>query len=507
MTAYLIKSIFLIFLVLSFSSVAAEESQKIIVSVDPNTLDAYVNHSLPLNTNEYTSVDVSVPKDVGMMKIGYEFLGAFDSGGRIIAEKQGDKTYRLTTNIRNKGDQAIFSQFKVPVAYNTPAFVGYDFTVFTDALFLKKPYLEMNIPSSLEFLSSDPIAIQSNSIHIDYPIGANKGIIQLNFIYSELPADFVKKEVGIFTLIGTESEVKKLEAAVENLSYINQIFGEMVGDFNIDSIMISSADLSGKGGFYTDAGAFAREPNIIIFDKENLKNISNYDLQTTIVHEIAHLVILDKVFSGEEKEAAWFDEGIAVFFQNYAMDDFFNKEGYWIEKDENGIESVYWSNYQRFTKEQLKERYKGQFYFDIPKDSSMINDFYTHSGLVFTNFYFLTGKEGMKKLFTELSMLNSSGVNCNGCDTKKIINIMENISGRSEEELLFPYRNDPEFDVKVSPLVRESLTQEQVDSILANNKEYNQQGSALLGFIIIGAFILIIAVGAIFLVKKMKKKK
>ncbi len=491
------------------SFVSATGTQSIVGTIDED-LNVNFNQSLPVDTNEYGSVDVAIPQNIGYMKAKYNFLSAYDAKGKATIKPMNNGILRLTFNEFSKGVQDMNVNFETTPSFNTPVFAGYDFTVFTDDPFLKSPSLKITYPSSLEFIGSSPRSSASQSVQISYPESKYAGPIYLNFLKNPLPQGYIRKESGIFTLVGTEKEVTILERTVQNLTFIPEMYAGFMDDFPLDRIWIITADLSGRGDFFTESGGFARDPHVIIMERSMLMQLAQKqfpDLQAMIVHEIAHHVVNKKVFGGQQKRTNWFDEGIATFFQLYAADTYFNKEGYWVVNGEV-LQSTF-----KFTKDELKKRYQGQFYFDVPMDTKSVNDFYAHSGLVFFNFYLLTGKEGMRKLFDELSELQPSDDSCVQCDTQKILKIMESISGKSEQEILFPYKNDPDFDIKITPLTRKEITPSQASQIIADDYTSSPAGQSLVHvlsiiFMVIEILILgAMVFGVIWLVKRKKKNK
>ena len=110
---------------------------------------------------------------------------------------------------------------------------------------------------------------------------------------------------------------------------------------------------------------------------------------------------------------------------------------------------------------------------------------------------------GMRDFISRLAKLHSCSYGFTTCDTHKILGIMSDISGLTQDQILFPYRNDPNFSQDVKPLVRNKLTQSEVDKILSDYTKQNPSSnnsstsSLILGFIILGVGAAIVIFGVI----------
>ena len=159
------------------------------------------------------------------------------------------------------------------------------------------------------------------------------------------------------------------------------------------------------------------------------------------------------------------DEGIAVFFENYAANKYLGGTDYFIEKDNEGNLLFRQDLDKQFTPSTLRTQYEKKFMFDVPGNQDEIEMFYTHAGLVFYSFYKKVGDEGMQKFFKEIGPLHSSGV-CPDCDNKKVLKVMTTIASSSQEEILYPYKNNLDKLAELHPIIKNDYTQEEINQIL-----------------------------------------
>ncbi len=488
----------------------AQVQQKISGHIDGN-MDANISEYLSNDTNLYSSLNFLLPVNVGISAVNYKLIGASDSAGPIQYSYKGNYEYNFPFNRTGLGFQDVRIDFKVPPALVSPTFVGFDFAPLVG---LKDTTLNITYPLSLEFIGSKPESSTRDKVSVHYPESQSAGIVEINFIQKNLPEGYRKVEEGRFVIVGTEDEIANLRKVVAPLSFLPELYTDTLGKFDLDKIWIFSANFAGKGNFLHDAGAFMRSDNIILMDKSVFTNslMTTLEMQKTIIHELTHSIVQRNTFHGEEKYTPWFDEGIAVFVENYAADKYLVGKDYWIAENEQGQPAVFLDYSFRFTRDQLIQRYKeGNFYYDVPKNDKVVNDFYYHAGLVFYNFFLKTDGD-LKSFVARLATLYSSGANCNTCDTNRILKIMEEMSGMTREQILFPYKNDPDFQSKISyPLiVRDQYTQEEVDKMLqgSNNTSLSlTEGQSLaLIFSMLGVLFVAIVVGIIFVAKKRKER-
>ncbi len=457
-----------------FSISHAQTTQVISGQINAD-LSALVDHSLPLDTNQYNNIDYIIPNDVGIMGINYSFLNAYDNSGPAIVTSKGNLKYNLKFNKDYMGVQSMHVKYNVPPAFVSPVFIGYDFSPVLDEIFLIKPALDLSYPANLELISSNPTYTGVNPIHIEYADKHN-GLIEVNFLRKPLPADYIRSDVGMFTIIGKPSQVDRLKRIAGNLKFLPDSMRQMLGVFDLDRIYLIVADFSGKGHFFSEVGAFRRSDNIFIIDPTNFTSeASDITFGEMIIHEITHSIVYRNTYNKEEKFAPWFDEGMSVFAAQTLGEKYLGDTEYYISPGPDGSPWVWQELFQRFSEKQLLDRYNKNFDFDVPAEGlngnlDNINDFYTHTGIVIKNFYLKVGDQGMRTFMKRMSQFHSCGYTKDQCDTNKIIALMSELSGLTRDQLLFPYKGDSDFKNKIKPLIRNKLTQDQTDKIL---DEYN----------------------------------
>lgn len=459
------------------------QSQSIKIDIDHNFIP-HINQSLPFDTDNYNSFKIKEIKGLSSRLVDYIF--------KNISSDENIATFTYENDIisinydRLAGIKDISLYFESRPSFNTDFFVSYDFAVYNDLEFLKSPYFEISYPKELILIETYPKSSEKDPIKIDYPENPNLGPISIYFIKKEIPLEYEKEEYNQFKIIGKKELAKKVLNPTKNLNFIPELFKDLTGNYPLDNIWIFIINLS--GGKYSELGGESHEPNIILLDEEwiSQKSISYIQIQKTIIHEIMHLVN-NRLFNHEQKYTPWLDEGLPTFAEIYAVKNYMDLDDCWIEKHDN--ETFIYKNENKFTKEELLERYNQSFYFSDPTNESELRDFYRHAGLVFYNLYISLGKEKFHELYRTLESLKSSGDNCEMCDTNKVLDIIKQISNKSEQEILFPYKGSIEFDEKIKPLIRNDCTQKEIKQIF--NKTINPLWFMIMFAIIASIMILI----------------
>ncbi|MBI4209928.1 MAG: hypothetical protein HY544_00255 [Candidatus Diapherotrites archaeon] len=436
-------------------------TQHVKVAIDGNMV-AHVEHAFPLDTGEYASFVFSPPAGLGHNKVAATVKGAYDSVGEIksVAEKEGK--YTIRPNLGQTGVQDIIVRYDVWPDINSGTLVSYAFTVYLEPMFFKSPELEISYPDSLELVSSDPDFVSADPVTIRYPDTNMPKQIIVNFV-RKMPEGGAKKvEAGIFTIAASQEHIDMIRPAAEALDFLPEMFEKTAGGYGLGRILVLVADIS------SDEGAHASVPSVIVINRKYLEeNHQPAVVQDILVHETAHLVMNRLVFRTLDNSAPWFNEGTAVFFANHALSDYLHDPGYWVTYDEaTGIAYLSQSNWDKPSPEKLKSLYARGFAF-IPQGAESVHDFYAHAGVVFSNFYGVAGDSGFRKLISGLSDVYPAGESCKGCDTEHILSLMSEISGLDTNELLYPFRESPDFEAEVSRLngVSRAYSQEEVDQI------------------------------------------
>ncbi len=453
-----------------FSIAQAQTTQTMVGKINPD-LSVTLDWSLPLDTDSYSDLNLTLPTNLGFMGIDYTLQSAYDAFGPIEPTAKGNATYNLRFNHLMAGVQGIHTVTHVLPAFVSPFFIGYDFTPMTDEFLFKSPTLDLTYPTSLRLIGSEPAyASASNPVHIAYPNNPNAGLIEVNFLKSPLPAGYVSVDQGIYTIVGSAVNVERVRKLVKGLDALPDAFRKILGTFGLDHVYIIVASFSGKGNFGTELGALKRSNDLIIFDTGNFVNGGDdVTLRETVVHELTHSVVSLNAYRTEEKFAPWFDEGMSVFMQHQVGREYLNDTDYYVAPGEDGKLEVFQNLFQHFSLKAVRARYEKPFVFEEPTSGdAAINDFYTHAGLVFEHFYAVAGGQGMHALLDKMGRLGTCSTDeAPLCDTDRILAVMSGISGLSKDQLLFPYKGDANFNAEIKQYIREPLTQAEIDAILS----------------------------------------
>ncbi len=175
--------------------------------------------------------------------------------------------------------------------------------------------------------------------------------------------------------------------------------------------------------------------NIIIADQELFdKKIPDLYKKKVIIHELAHVAVGNAgLFRDEPYYARWFDEGLAVFFEEYISDNFLHKgmSTEKIIKDSLG--------YEKMTPGEAYMQFRNTFDYSVSMNGGdkTIAYTYKHAGLIFYNLH-LKNKSYIPELLSTLKSMPSSG-SCDTCDSDNIIQIITNITKLSKDDILYPY--------------------------------------------------------------------
>ena len=363
-----------------------------------------------------------------------------EQNATIFCGKGGTKaTFTYTTKSKVKGAGVVI---EFPVFYNTDTFDSVD-------VFVKLPYDKMLLSASFPYKIIDGSAVFHFQDIREADIYESKNVL-LSFIKSPLPRGYEYKKIGPYNIYGQSRSVRVLEKIEP---YINELapFYKKTFGLNVESgsINVFVTDLSLINTEY-QAGALAlTKENLILIDSENLAQLETVDLVKLLVHETTHMIVgTSGIFSNQPVAVQWLDEGIAVFGEEYFVDNYFNKDS------ESKIKSEVVSGYQKFSTTTLQKEYEREFdfYFSEPKS---IQDTYSHAGLVFYK-AFIDDPAIIKNLIIQLR--NEIVYEyCESCAPEKAKLLFISLTGRSEVDTFYPFKNEVVIPDKYSILFRSAL--------------------------------------------------
>jgi hypothetical protein len=446
-----------------FSS-SAYANQTIVGAIGSDDTLTYTD-AVDVDASIYTQFEATIAQ-FGVAKVPQHFISSSDHQVTLTGD-----SLLIPLKHSSKID-TIHLTFSVDPAFHTPVFVGYDVSPYLGSYLSTTNPITITYPASLTFVGSTPRAQAGGaSVALSYPQGDLYGPAALNFIASTTPAGYTRDEIGRFVAIVPDADAPFIASALKKLDpLMPQLFSGVFGLSLPDRVYIVEDNLSGKTGFFVDAGGYMRAPNVIVLDKTALIKMEGDELslEKMLVHEMTHMVVSPVVFSGQEEGAQWFNEGVAVFMENYVADTYLGETPYRVVTTAAGKQELVLDLNDRLTPATVTARYAMPFEYQLPANASSneIDLFYAHAGLVFYNYFRTTPKGTMKALIDALAPLPSSGT-CFSCDDVKILDTMARISGQSRDAILFPYRNDAARDKKLSPIIKSEYTQAQVNTIVA----------------------------------------
>jgi hypothetical protein len=392
--------------------------------------------------------------------INYDISKIYDDKGKLETYAQPNHYQSVLTRFTAGGANVgvLYADYLINTELKTPLAL-YEFWVPNEGS-LFSTQVNVNYPKDWKLVSVWPNAKETNPIVLQYPTATTFALRPVLVLFSPDSHKSMVKNVGRFT-IAAESigSLNKIEEAVNQLTFLDELFQKTLGTSSPSHITILSHDLTGADVGY-EAEALATRPDIVIINDEFVKKRSVDEIKTTLVHEITHLVEFEQnLFSGTLYYAPWFREGLAVFVENYSEQYIFK------DKEARAKHELVGSN-RVLNSVQMKQLYKKDFdyffdgtgYYGIPIS-------YSHSGAVLRNFYEKVGVKGMRKLFDSLKNFEAEQL-CASCDSEKIVALMVGIANfSSSDELLFPYKNSKNFDQDIQALVYPKYDDELVKKI------------------------------------------
>lgn len=439
------------------------ENQKISITVG-NDFDARGEWTLQVNTNDgYSAYGLWEPKDFGFTGVtDYEIIDISDESGSLETTNWGDSVSALNRYKTGPGFRNIFVTYDVTTALKQPV-VLYEFFIVGDSYF-RSPSISVKFPKNWRVLKSFPEGgvVSDSTFELAYPSLQHGYIfpVLVAFVPSDIGNGNTIKTFGNFTIAGTDSSVKKIQKAIEDMSFLEDFFKKTLGVVLPKEVLIYVSDLTDASVGY-EAQALAARPGIILYNKDILEKQSLFEIKSTLLHEVVHLVEHEQAFfKGSPFVAPWFSEGLAVFMENEARDYLSTDEKEKILMDLTGKNRLFtWSELQN------KYEYPFDYYFEGNVFYS-INDSYTHGGVILKNFYNTLGVDGMQKLFNILKKYTSSA--SKGADSDSILATMSTLLNNDDRaNTIFPFKRKDVTEPKASNLVRGEYD-ENTDDILVS---------------------------------------
>jgi hypothetical protein len=435
--------------------------QSAAIAINPNFLARGV-WTLPIDTGSSEVFWFDQSKEFGMTGSMKYQINKISSETKELTMTEEGNTYVsvLTGYPTNAGMQHLYIDQMVETPFTNPLAI-YEFRVY-DGGFFQNPTLSIAYPTDWKLLSMWPPVKDTNPIQFDYPIETAYVSPTIAVFVPPPKAGNTVKTVGRFTLAGKTSSVARLERIISRLTFLDELFKSRIGVPAPERVIILSQPLGASTVGY-EAMALATKAHLILLNESITQLQTDDEIALTLVHEITHLTAFDlNLFRGAVYQARWFGEGLAVFLENEARKYVFGGD---TDKEVFTDEIV---KDHLFSAEELTNKY--QKTFDYLLDGSgyySVYTAYTHSGLVLKNFFALVGVKGFAELLEFLKTADASPL-CAQCDSDTILRKMSYLSNVSQNDLLFPYKNDPDFKTKISGLVHPEYPQSVVERVFRN---------------------------------------
>ena len=347
-----------------------------------------------------------------------------------IEIKEGDKKITIEYKLQNSAKSIDISFF------NFLLFFGNEYPRVAKLKVLGLKDYEIVNFTGFEDSVQQPDASYLTTIKTDMPESrlSSKGIYVL--VYPKKTSSFVKKTVNNFAIFGLPSVVNKVASSVERLGNLDDFFKKIFGQGISGKVSVVISRIYSNRDSYEVIGNALGDSVIFIDPEGMLSSDGPNDLEKIITHEVAHLIVAkSQVFDGQVYIARWFNEGLAVFAEQYMTDQYLIKD-----KDSRNIDTTL-SKFIKLNKAELSSEYSKGFDYNINKaNGSSIDKTYSHAGLIFYNL-FLMDRAVIPNLLASLRNKQSDPL-CADCDSNLILSEIRKITGMDNDSIIYPYKND-----------------------------------------------------------------
>lgn len=364
---------------------------------------------------------------------------------KMAVTRERDEVLSVSPSQGDRKTLSIYANYTLTPAFTQPAAI-YEFWIYGDAYRLA-PTLNITFPENWKVLTywPDESVISGNKINLAYPskYPDTKPVI----VVFQTSEGGVVEKYGKYTITGTKSQVQKIKAALAKLSFVDDLLMQTVGIKTPDNVLIVVDDVTKSGSLGYKIEALASKPNLVVFNSWLLTSKTTNEIAETLAHELLHVAMTQlDLFQGREYSAPWIDEGIAVFFQAQAHKKIFTDKTERILNEELGRTYI-------VSPKEAESLYESKFDYTFDGSRSLgTSASYRHAGILFANFYNKEGLSGFKELFKTLSVHKKrpDGI----VDEEEVKNVLKNISGLSEDELLYPGESSNTITQTISKIER-----------------------------------------------------
>ena len=343
------------------------------------------------------------------------------------------------------GDQKITLTYRLTNTLSIDDISLFNFLLFFGTEYPSTAHIKMSAPEDLEIVSHS--GINNTKVHSDGSVTTDVGFEESNtallsknlhvLVYPKTNSSYQRKVVNNFELFGTSNKIKEVDTALRKISFAPKMFKDTLGVSLPSNIYIIVTPIVDGSRSYEARGRVL-PPNLILIDPHELNFYKGpHDAEKIILHELGHLALANKgIFSRQSFNARWFDEGIAVFVEQYATDNHLIKDS-----SSRQIDTVL-SNIKKMTLHELIIEYKLPFdySFAINTKEQPIDRTYNHAGLIVYNL-FLFDQTFLHRVLNSLQSAQSN-FTCKDCDTDTILTAIQSVSGMAKDDIVYPHRNN-----------------------------------------------------------------
>ncbi len=387
----------------------------------------------------------------GTASIQYKIMGIRNESGPRPYEQAVGGVVTNTGYNSNDGFQSLYIDYGIRTPFISPLAL-YEFMVFDDGT-SGAPRVTVSYPSTWSIITTFPEnpTTTPGALALEYPVdhfGSWPAVTVFAPNAAQSEALGMLRTTGKYTVAGSKSDVSRLVNILSHMDYADDLMKRMFGSAAPEKVVVYSTDMTYAAVGY-EADALALKPNVIVINKDMLLVKSDQEIETTLIHEIAHLVNFKKeIIRSADAQERWFTEGMAVCAENQARP-------YIYKKDADALKADLLGRSRLYSAKEASGRINASFskiLEDGREDVYGTGDLYTAGGLILCNFLKKTNGTGIKDLLEKTKMIQANSYLCASCTTKKILQAMATIAGTETDTLAYPFKGAADIEGKLTAL-------------------------------------------------------
>lgn len=241
-------------------------------------------------------------------------------------------------------------------------------------------------------------------------------------------APYEIKKIEKYVLVAPKNKNTQIVNAIKGISFSDQMFKTVFGKQIENTVLITVTPFSKLNTIGKGASGLTLNPHRIVFIDTTAVSFqkSLLYLKKVLIHELTH--VLHGSLSGiqEGQSLSWINEGLAVFSDIYASENYFYPKSSLIDRKNIPMGS------RLLTQTEKQKIYTQEIDFNTDRDTieRPRPEIYSHLGTIFYNYFKLKNS-----IVDFTSYITACGVTCTNAD---ILSWMIDKSKLTKNQLLYP---------------------------------------------------------------------